>query len=93
MGAELELEAVPISDAASAMSHDDGRSPLEHALEDGEDFELLLTAAPATAERMLADQPLDCGLTCIGSVIATPGLWHRDAQGQLISLPPRGYLH
>ena len=37
-GAVLFAEAIPITDAARAMN--DGRSPLEHALGDGEDFEL-----------------------------------------------------
>src|SRR5947209_17951558 len=37
-GAVLRAESVPISDAARSMA--DGMSPLEHALGDGEDFEL-----------------------------------------------------
>jgi thiamine-monophosphate kinase len=93
VGAELDLEAVPVSDAASALSRHDGRAPRDHALQDGEDFELLLAVAPETAARMLAERPLECELTRIGSVIATPGLWHRDRQGQLHPLTPKGYLH
>jgi len=34
-----------VSDAAREMSREDGRSPLDHALHDGEDFELLFAAA------------------------------------------------
>src|SRR5262249_22444807 len=38
-GAVLRAEAIPVSEAARQMS--DGRTPLEHALGDGEDFELV----------------------------------------------------
>src|SRR5919201_1105301 len=41
-GAVLRAEAVPVSDAARALN--DGRSPLEHALADGEDVELVFPA-------------------------------------------------
>ena len=35
-----------------------GRSPIEHALGDGEDFELLLAAPPEAAEQIVQDQPI-----------------------------------
>ena len=44
----------------------DGSTPLDHALSDGEDFELILAVPPDDAERMLADQPLGVPLTAIG---------------------------
>src|SRR5262249_28267856 len=43
-GAVLRAESIPVS--AAARSLDDGRSPLEHALADGEDFELVCAVAP-----------------------------------------------
>ena len=50
-GAILRSEAIPISSAAREMR--DGRAPLEHALTDGEDFELLLAVAPSDAARLI----------------------------------------
>ncbi|MCI0493315.1 MAG: thiamine-phosphate kinase, partial [Planctomycetes bacterium] len=35
----------------------------QHALGDGEDFELLLTAPPDVARTILQDQPVSCGIT------------------------------
>ncbi len=46
-GAVLRADAIPVADAARAMT--DGRSPLEHALGDGEDFELVFAVSPADA--------------------------------------------
>jgi thiamine-monophosphate kinase len=93
VGAELDLSAIPISEAAVQLSRSGGTSALQHALEDGEDFELLLVVPPEVAESLLADQPIDCGVTRIGSVIQRRGLWQRGAQGQQTALPVRGYLH
>jgi len=47
VGAVLHAEAIPISRDARRLR--DGRPALEHALGDGEDFELLLTVRPARA--------------------------------------------
>src|SRR5436190_16149315 len=54
-GAVLRAEAIPISDAARTIQ--DGRPPLEHALSDGEDFELVFALPPAQAQRLLQSQP------------------------------------
>lgn len=51
-GAVLDADSVPISAAARRLSAIDGKSPLEHALNDGEDYELLFTASPADAGRI-----------------------------------------
>jgi thiamine-monophosphate kinase len=90
-GAVLQAERIPISPAALQLA--DGRSPLEHALEDGEDFELLFAVSPSEGERLLREQPL-AGLTLyhIGRCVAEPGLWLEE-DGQRRSLPPRGYVH
>jgi thiamine-monophosphate kinase len=45
VGVMLNLEQIPVSEAAGQMAAD-GVSALEHALYDGEDFELLFTIAP-----------------------------------------------
>jgi thiamine-monophosphate kinase len=89
-GAVLRAEAIPISDAARRMADD--RAPLEHALEDGEDFELVFAVSPAEGQALLATQPVP-GITlahvgdCVGE-----GLWLEE-DGQPHALEPRGYVH
>jgi thiamine-monophosphate kinase len=58
VGAEVEAEAVPISADARRLSETDGRPALEHALNDGEDFELLFAVGPEDGERLVAKNPL-----------------------------------
>ena len=71
----------------------DGSTPLDHALSDGEDFELILAVPPGDADRMLAEQPLGVPLTAIGQFVAEPGLWQVDDEGNRVPLVPRGYQH
>jgi thiamine-monophosphate kinase len=94
-GAVIRMEAVPISDDARRLAAEraDGSTPLDHALTDGEDFELILAVPPHEANRMLADQPLDIPLTEIGQFIEEPGLWQEDARGKHRRLAPCGYQH
>jgi len=94
-GAELDLSAVPISPDATRLAEMrcDGQTPLDHALGDGEDFELLMAVAPDEAERILTGQPLDVPITRIGQFVSEPGLWTRDASGRRVPLTPRGYEH
>jgi thiamine-monophosphate kinase len=94
-GAVIELAAVPVSPAAQQLagSGADERSAWEHALADGEDFELLLAAPPEEAERIVREQPLSIPLTRIGEFVAEAGLWRVDERGRREPLPPRGYEH
>lgn len=94
-GAVIRTESVPISPAAFRLSEQrlDGVPPLEHALVDGEDFELILAVSPVEARRMLAEQPLAVPLTAIGEFVAEPGLWTVDRTGKRLPITPRGYQH
>jgi thiamine-monophosphate kinase len=89
-GAVLRAEAVPVSQAARSLN--DGRSPLEHALGDGEDFELVCAVAPEDGRRLLETQPVP-GITLahIGECVEQ-GLWLEE-QGRRSPLPPHGYVH
>jgi thiamine-monophosphate kinase len=89
-GAVLRAEAIPISDAARMMN--DERSPLEHALGDGEDFELVFAAAAAEARALLQRQPI-AGVTLveIGECVEQ-GLW-LEQHGVRVPLAPHGYVH
>ncbi len=94
-GAVLETANIPIHDDARRLAKElaDGTSPLDHALGDGEDFELILAAGPAEAERIVTAQPLDIPLTDIGRFTTEPGLWQTDDQGAQTQLVPRGWEH
>lgn len=94
-GAELLFERVPISAAAQAWAGQlaDGSTPLDHALSDGEDFELLLAAPPEEAARIIADQPIAAPITCVGRCAAERGLWGIDGSGRREALAPRGFEH
>ncbi|MEM9352086.1 MAG: thiamine-phosphate kinase [Planctomycetota bacterium] len=93
-GVELDIDSVPVADAAVRLAEQTGRSPLDHALGDGEDFELLLAVPAAEADRLLADQPLDgIPLTRIGTFTETLGVWSTAADGQPAAIAPAGYQH
>jgi thiamine-monophosphate kinase len=89
-GAVLRAEGIPIADAVSNLK--DGRSPLEHALSDGEDFELVFAVSPDEARRLLQTQPVP-GITLnhIGECVEK-GLW-LEQDGRRQPLAPGGYVH
>lgn len=47
VGAVIEAKCIPIHEDARKLSQSNGRSPLDHALHDGEDYELLFTTSTA----------------------------------------------
>jgi thiamine-monophosphate kinase len=89
-GAVLRSESIPISDEARSLR--DHRPPLVHALEDGEDYELVFALAPDDARSLLAGQPIS-GITLshVGECVEA-GLW-LEAGSQRQALEPRGYEH
>ncbi|MCC6418040.1 MAG: thiamine-phosphate kinase [Gemmataceae bacterium] len=89
-GAVLRSAAIPISEAARLMT--DGTTPLDHALGDGEDFELVCAVAPEDGQRLVQAQPIP-GVTLvhIGTCVEA-GVW-LDEGGRRSPLPPRGYVH
>jgi thiamine-monophosphate kinase len=91
-GAIVVADQIPVSAAAKELETDD-RPALDHALGDGEDFELLLAAPPEVAAELLRQQPLDVPLTAIGRCTAEPGLSLQLADGRQIPLPHLGYTH
>lgn len=109
VGAELLSKAIPISRAAKLQARQPvaagpagavgetrkAKSPLEAALTDGEDFELLFTVAAKDAVPLLDQwkkQYPKLRLSCIGRVTAEPGLKIRDAKG-LKPVEAHGYVH
>jgi len=92
VGALVYEEAIPVSDAAAELAKRTGTSPLEHALSDGEDYELLFTVAPEEAVKLTEGEPLGVRVTRIGEVV-TSGLRLRRRGGEVIGLEPEGYEH
>ncbi|HEU5117619.1 MAG TPA: thiamine-monophosphate kinase, partial [Isosphaeraceae bacterium] len=90
LGAILDADAIPIHPDALTLSLQDGRSPLDHALTDGEDFELCLTVSPSDADR-LRNGPVS--LVPVGEITSESGLRLRLADGSLRPCELRGFDH
>jgi thiamine-monophosphate kinase len=83
VGALLYADAIPIHPDAIEMRRD-GHSPLEHALHDGEDYELLIIVARAAGEAT--------GIR-IGEITAEAGVWLVHPDGRREPLEPKGWEH
>lgn len=93
VGALIEAECVPVSRAAARLAKKTKRRPLDHALGDGEDYELLFTIDPRGAKRLESTWRLPTRLTRIGEVIPKRrGLLIRE-DGRARPLAARGYVH
>jgi thiamine-monophosphate kinase len=91
-GVLLQAEQIPIAEAARELAGRDGRSPLDHALSDGEDFELVFTVSPEEGERLAREQPVaGVRLYRVGSILPD-GYWIEEA-GNRRPLEVRGYEH
>lgn len=94
VGIRVEATRIPISDAASAMR--DERDALDHALTDGEDFELLFSVRPEQAIRleMAWKETFTLALTRIGEVTeAEAGPILVDRRGREHALRESGFEH
>lgn len=94
-GAVVDPSSIPISEDAVRLAKEtaDSLTPLDHALGDGEDFELILAVPHEDARRMIADQPLDVPVTAIGAFVDEPGIWQLDEEGKRLPLPVQGFEH
>ncbi len=88
-GAELDAAAIPIGDAARTLSAQTGKSPLEHALGDGEDFELVFAVSAADGARLLKVSPVP--VWKIGECVPN-GYWIVE-NGLRRALAPTGWAH
>ena len=91
LGAEMDWAALPLAPALAGL-------PLawqqECVLHGGDDYELLVTAAPAARETMqAAAQASGTPLHRVGRLLAAPGLHLIDAHGQRQPLALRGHDH
>ena len=94
LGAVIDASKVPIHPDATEMSRGDGRSRLDHALRDGEDFELCVVMSCEdyfdlySKRRSLAKL-----LTNVGEIVETPGLRLRTGDGEPRAIEPTGFDH
>ncbi|MBI5762365.1 MAG: thiamine-phosphate kinase [Planctomycetes bacterium] len=96
-----ELTEATASHDAELAARADGRSVLDHVLNDGEDFELLLTV-DAKAWKAFMETPEGGDVSqkfgpmrvrVIGEVIAERGLWLEGADKLKTPITPRGWRH
>jgi len=90
-GATLDATRVEaaIHPDAVQMASRDGRSPREHALYDGEDFELIVVLPP----RVPPEECAALGLLPLGQIDASGGLVLREADGRCTPIERRGWEH
>lgn len=86
VGALLEAKTVPISEAARKMP-----DPLEAALNDGEDFELLFTLPQDQWEKLKGFSMVP--LTVIGRITDSRRMQIRMPDGRIVDLVPKGFDH
>jgi thiamine-monophosphate kinase len=91
VGAELLASAIPVSDAARKGS----KPPMQAALEDGEDFELLFTVPAREAVALLDAWKLEFAglkLSCIGKITKNPGFILHEGN-RTRDILEHGYTH
>jgi len=89
-GAILRAASIPISPAALSMM--DSLSPLEHALGDGEDFELLIAVSPDDGRKLVQMDLPGIQMSHVGECRAEYGLVLEE-NGTRREIAPRGYKH
>ena len=94
-GAVIEFDQIPVSAAANKLALETNRSPLDHALTDGEDFELLFTLPAVDAKSLLQHPPFEhLAVRQVGRVIGeAAGVFREMADGSLLNIPPDGFEH
>lgn len=93
VGAVIEAQSVPITEAASTMAATSGRTALDHALSDGEDFELLFAIDPRSEEDLTTCSDVCESLVRIGCLTEKPGVKLRWENGVTEVLQADGYQH
>ena len=91
VGAEIWADAIPINDDARAGRAD--VSPLQAALGDGEDYELLFTVPAGQAQRVCDDKHIPIKITQIGTITKEPTLTLVGPEGIIQKFPQTGWEH
>lgn len=88
VGAQIAADSLPISEAAM-----DESDPVDSALNDGEDFELLFTLASDEYDKLAARWDMDTPISRIGVVNDEAGITILTADGQVAEVRAKGYDH
>lgn len=93
LGAVIDEDKIPISHDAFKLSKTTKRSPIFHAMTDGEDYELLFTVSETKANEILRSDAFNIPITPIGYIREKNGLFIRDIDGNERFVSPKGYEH
>ncbi len=88
VGAHINADALPLSNEAKATSN-----PLNAALNDGEDFELLFTTSPDHCARLLQEWPLSAPISRIGEIMEGSDVLISRPNAPTEPLEPHGFDH
>ena len=88
VGALVEASAVPMSQDAKAQT-----DPLDAALNEGEDFELLFTLSPEQWDTLHRRWDHPVPITRVGRITNTGRMEIKMPDGQVLDLKPGGYDH
>src|SRR3990172_2485483 len=94
VGAILYEDRIPVSEAAVKMAKKTGRTPLYHALSDGEDYELLFALSKSEAKKVVKSPLFERGtFSCIGEITRGRGIKMKFLDGKTRRIKPQGYEH
>lgn len=89
VGAVLDEMNIPISQDAYKLKS----NPLQHALTDGEDFELLFTAPLKEAVKIIHNRVLKTPVSIIGMITKQKGVRLLSRSGKISNVNPQGFTH
>ncbi|MDR2641182.1 MAG: thiamine-phosphate kinase [Planctomycetaceae bacterium] len=97
LGVIINSDTIPIAQDAIICSQTSRRSPIDHALSDGEDFELILAAPEEEAKKLIKSQPLlnrfGTKLSQIGKFTADKNMLIANSDKTIMKLEPKGFEH
>jgi thiamine-monophosphate kinase len=88
VGAIIDAEQIPISKEATTTEN-----PLNSAINDGEDFELLFTLSKPDCRELLDNWDEQVPITRIGEITNTKKMQIEMPDGRIVDLPVKGYDH
>ncbi|MFH1227113.1 MAG: thiamine-phosphate kinase [Planctomycetota bacterium] len=91
VGARLLEAFIPVTGFSIKQVHKIGKSTTQQALYDGEDFELLFTASPTEAKRIIKNNKVK--VYPIGFITKGQGVYLQKINGVTHCLKPEGYKH
>ena len=89
VGAEIYQNSIPHSKDTFVMSKSDKKDPLDHALYDGEDYELLFTAPSHECDKIIEGT----GSTMIGKICKMHGIYLKTINNETIRIKTSGWRY